>query len=616
MDSEYRIVLNVGGVRHETYKHTLKKIPATRLSRLTPNLANYDPVLNEYFFDRHPDVFAQVLNYYRTGKLHYPLDVCGPLFEEELKFWGIDANEVESCCWMTYTTHRDTQEVLQNLEKLDLDDEAMKDEEKLYRRFGLDEEFRNKELNFWQKVKPKMWRLFDEPSSTTGAKIVAVISVFFLICAILAFCLKTHPGLRVEDPGPQIQEDTLTINLTNNSSSSHNSFPKPSREKPPTQNEQQHEPPTQKPFFKYRTESIGKDPVNTKPHPSFLIIETICNIWFTIEILIRFFTCPSKIDYFKSPVNIIDIVATVTFYIDFCLTTWFEATSDLEFFSIIRILRLFKLTQHSQGLKILLYTLRASAKELMLLVFFLLLGIVVFASLIYYAERLEENPENQFHSIPLGLWYAIVTMTTIGYGDMTPHTWSGRLIGSICALTGVLTIALPVPVIVANFAMYYSHTQARSKMPKRRRGVLSMEQIKQQPPPGHPQQRRLLIASAKCSNATSTFDANNSPPHYSKNKMSKIQNNISSTSPTLSTTRNCVINSFNEINDIQQTRSYRRRSGEKVSQKELAASECSAKSTTMLLNTNIKSPTKMSTIISGGSDDGSIEPLDNKTSII
>lgn len=85
MDSEYRVILNVGGIRHETYKHTLKKIPATRLSRLTQNLANYDPVLNEYFFDRHPGVFALILNYYRTGKLHYPLDVCGPLFEEELK---------------------------------------------------------------------------------------------------------------------------------------------------------------------------------------------------------------------------------------------------------------------------------------------------------------------------------------------------------------------------------------------------------------------------------------------------------------------------------------------------------------------------------------------------
>ncbi|CAB3234426.1 unnamed protein product [Arctia plantaginis] len=54
---------------YETYKATLKKIPATRLSRLTEALANYDPVLNEYFFDRHPGVFAQILNYYREGKL-------------------------------------------------------------------------------------------------------------------------------------------------------------------------------------------------------------------------------------------------------------------------------------------------------------------------------------------------------------------------------------------------------------------------------------------------------------------------------------------------------------------------------------------------------------------
>ncbi|KHJ45544.1 K+ channel tetramerization domain protein [Trichuris suis] len=66
IDAENRIILNVGGVRHETYKHVLKKIPATRLSRLTEALANYDPVLNEYFFDRHPGVFSQILNYYRT----------------------------------------------------------------------------------------------------------------------------------------------------------------------------------------------------------------------------------------------------------------------------------------------------------------------------------------------------------------------------------------------------------------------------------------------------------------------------------------------------------------------------------------------------------------------
>ena len=117
MDTDNRVILNIGGTRYETYSHVLKKIPATRLSKLTPQLANYDSVLNEYFFDRHPGVFMEILNYYRTGgvdslidhlpgKLHYPMNVCGPLFEEELHFWGIETNQVEPCCWMTYTEHR------------------------------------------------------------------------------------------------------------------------------------------------------------------------------------------------------------------------------------------------------------------------------------------------------------------------------------------------------------------------------------------------------------------------------------------------------------------------------------------------------------------------------
>lgn len=104
--------------------------------------------------------------------------------------------------------------------------------------------------------------------------------------------------------------------------------------------------------------------------------------------------------------NIIDIVATLTFYIDL-LSSMFGATADLEFFSIIRIMRLFKLTHHNSGLKILMHTFRASAKELMLLVFFLVLGVVVFASLVYYAERVESNEDNQFVSIPIGLWWAV-----------------------------------------------------------------------------------------------------------------------------------------------------------------------------------------------------------------
>ncbi|XP_017777321.1 PREDICTED: potassium voltage-gated channel protein Shaw isoform X2 [Nicrophorus vespilloides] len=436
MDAENRVVLNVGGIRHETYKATLKKIPATRLSRLTEALANYDPILNEYFFDRHPGVFAQVLNYYRTGKLHYPSDVCGPLFEEELEFWGLDANQVEPCCWMTYTQHRDTQETLAVLDRLDLDTEKPSDEE-IARKFGFEEDYFKGTLSWWQVTKPKVWSLFDEPYSSTAAKVIGVLSVFFICISILSFCLKTHPDMKV----PKLWR----VNVTTADNRSDYVFEK----------------------------------TETEAHVAFFYIECICNAWFTFEIIVRFITSPNKCEFINSSVNIIDYVATLSFYIDLVLRKFashLENADIMEFFSIIRIMRLFKLTRHSSGLKILIQTFRASAKELTLLVFFLVLGIVIFASLVYYAERIQTNPHNDFKSIPLGLWWALVTMTTVGYGDMVPKTYIGMFVGALCALAGVLTIALPVPVIVSNFAMYYSHTQARAKLPKKRRRVLPVEQ--------------------------------------------------------------------------------------------------------------------------------------------
>ncbi|OXU24235.1 hypothetical protein TSAR_006994 [Trichomalopsis sarcophagae] len=414
METENRVVLNVGGIRHETYKATLKKIPATRLSRLTEAVVNYDPILNEYFFDRHPGVFGQVLNYYRTGKLHYPTDVCGPLFEEELEFWGLDSNQVEPCCWSTYSVYRDTQSTLAILDKLDVDGERQhQNESQLFSSY--EEEYVRGQLTRWQRLKPRIWALFDEPYSSNVAKLLASLSILFICLSVLSFCLKTLDAPLKRDAAE---------NVTDRSAA---------------QGDGQ----------SYRTNGM------------LYYLEHTCNAWFTLEIAIRCVVSPSLRRFAASPVNMIDLAATLSFYAEFLAqgSPSVQLGLYLELLSIVRVLRLFKLTRHSLGLRILMHTFKASAKVLALLVFFLILGIVLFASLIYYAERLQDNPDNDFKSIPAGLWWALVTMTTVGYGDMTPKTFPGMFIGGLCALAGVLTIALPVPVIVSNFSMFYSHTQ-------------------------------------------------------------------------------------------------------------------------------------------------------------
>uniref|UniRef100_A0A3Q3AJ67 Potassium voltage-gated channel, Shaw-related subfamily, member 2 n=1 Tax=Kryptolebias marmoratus TaxID=37003 RepID=A0A3Q3AJ67_KRYMA len=449
-DDNERIILNVGGTRHETYKSTLKTLPGTRLALLAsdsdidsvldqlqqvPGFIEYNARTNEYFFDRHPGVFAYVLNYYRTGKLHCPADVCGPLFEEELSFWGIDETDVEPCCWMTYRQHRDAEEALDVFE-LNVDTGNGDEDDEAGKRLGIEEVAGDGSASLWRKWQPVIWNLFEDPYSSRAARFIAFASLFFILVSITTFCLETHEAFN------------KIINKTDvRNSSGHDSGPQ------------------------YEIET----------DPALTYVEGVCVFWFTIEFLVRVTFCPVKLEFVKSVLNIIDFVAILPFYLEVGLSGLSsKAAKDvlgfLRVVRFVRILRIFKLTRHFVGLRVLGHTLRASTNEFLLLIIFLALGVLIFATMIYYAERIGAKPNDptaalhtKFKNIPIGFWWAVVTMTTLGYGDMYPETWSGMVVGALCALAGVLTIAMPVPVIVNNFGMYYSLAMAKQKLPKKRK---------------------------------------------------------------------------------------------------------------------------------------------------
>ncbi|XP_051890523.1 potassium voltage-gated channel subfamily C member 4 isoform X1 [Pristis pectinata] len=444
-DSE-RITINVGGTRHETYKSTLQTLPGTRLAGLADPGAqcnfDFDAKSSQFFFDRHPGIFAYVLNYYRTGKLHCPADVCGPLFEEELAFWGLDETDVEPCCWMTYRQHRDAEEALDIFEpsdgtcnSMEREDEAEPDPDS-GRILGLEACNHNRSTlaNFWKRWQPKVWALFEDPYSSRAARCIAFVSLFFILLSITAFCLETHEAFN------------KIVNLTE--------------------------------YIKEGNSTRIVRVYGLETEPALMYVEGVCVVWFTLEFLVRISFCPNKLLFVKNMLNLIDFVAILPFYLELALRGLSsKAARDvlgfLRVVRFVRILRIFKLTRHFVGLRVLGHTLRASTNEFLLLIIFLALGVLIFATMIYYAERIGENPNSlsptHFKNIPIGFWWAVVTMTTLGYGDMFPQTWSGMVVGALCALAGVLTIAMPVPVIVNNFGMYYSLAMAKQKLPKKRR---------------------------------------------------------------------------------------------------------------------------------------------------
>ena len=186
----------------------------------------------------------------------------------------------------------------------------------------------------------------------------------------------------------------------------------------------------------------------------FEIIDVFSIGVFTIEYALRIWSCVEanpdepalgqRLRYLTSPLAIIDLLAFAPFYLSFFFVM------DLRFLRVLRLLRIFKLTRYSSAMTMLMDVFREEANAFFAGLFILLVLLILAASGAYLVEH-GAQPE-KFGSIPDAMWWAIATLTTLGYGDVTPITPLGKLFGAIVAVTGIGMAALPAGILASGMA--------------------------------------------------------------------------------------------------------------------------------------------------------------------
>ncbi|MDY6941551.1 MAG: ion transporter [Pseudomonadota bacterium] len=177
---------------------------------------------------------------------------------------------------------------------------------------------------------------------------------------------------------------------------------------------------------------------------------------FTAEYLCRFWSCvenprnsrerplAARLRYIVSPGALIDLLAILPYFLSILVAL------DLRFLRVLRLLRVFKLTRYFSALEVVLSVLKEEARAFGAALFVLMVILVLASSGIYIFEH-EAQPD-AFGSIPAAMWWAVATLTTVGYGDVTPITAGGRVFGATVTIVGIGMVALPAGILASAFS--------------------------------------------------------------------------------------------------------------------------------------------------------------------
>ena len=326
--NDRKVTINVSGRKFQTWESTLKRFPDSLLGSSEKEVY-YDKQRREYFFDRDPDFFRHILNYYRCGKLHFSEDECGASYEDELGFFRISFEAISLCCLEEFEANRGEQEQV-------IDDEE-------------EQERCNAEPPHITK-RERLWNIFEKPTETLTAQFIYYVTGIAIVVSILTTIVETVP--------------------------------------------------------------CGEQPCGHKYEKTFKYVDGTCVIILTIEYLVRFYAAPQRCIFFKSFMSIVDVAAVFPFYLDLILSQQAKDLDALTVLRVFRVFRVFKVSRRSTRLQTLGTSVKNSSSELGFILFSFGLGVIIFSTAVFYAER--DVKGTTFASIPDGMWYAIVTMTTTG----------------------------------------------------------------------------------------------------------------------------------------------------------------------------------------------------------
>lgn len=198
----------------------------------------------------------------------------------------------------------------------------------------------------------------------------------------------------------------------------------------------------------------------------FAAIELVTAVVFSIEYFLRMWSCTAddryqkpvagRIRYALTPLVLIDLISILPYYLPFLIPG-----ANFAFLRTLRVFRFFKLGRYSRSFRIMIKVLERNKESLLGTGFIIMVVLVIAASLMYQIE-FSAQPE-VFSSIPEAMWWGIVTIATIGYGDMVPITPMGKALGFVISLIGIGLFALPAGILASGFSEVIKEEQQKKK---------------------------------------------------------------------------------------------------------------------------------------------------------